>query len=75
MEMKVYSVLVKSVVACVTLLVAVAAHAQYRCDAPATSVDRRACVAAKQSPQALRHFIQRMQALESLQFSDYLKET
>jgi len=68
------SVFVKSVVAAATLLVAASAHAQYRCNAPATSADRGACVAAKQSPQALRLFIQRMQALESLQFSDYLKD-
>ena len=72
--MNAISLLVKSIAVSATLLVAASAHAQYRCDAPATSSDRRACEAAKQSPTALRHFIQRMRALESLQFSDYVKD-
>ena len=66
--------LMKSAVVSAILLAAASAHAQYRCDTPATSVDRRACEAAKESPQALRQFIQRMQPVQSLQFSDYVNE-
>jgi hypothetical protein len=55
-------------------LVATAAQAQYRCDAPQRPVDRRACEAAKESPDTLRRYIQRMAAIESLQFSDYVND-
>jgi hypothetical protein len=50
-----------------------AARAEYKCDAPA-SIDRRACEAAKQSPQALRSYIQRIKAIDSLYFFDYVNE-
>ena len=36
---------------------AAAAHAEYRCTPAPTSVDRRACEAADQSPEALRRFV------------------
>ena len=50
------------------------AQARYLCDEPPTSRDARACEAAKESPAALRRFIQRMQGIEFMQFSDYVNE-
>ena len=50
------------------------AQAKYLCDAPPTGRDARACAAAAHGPGELRRFIQRMQAIESLQFSDYVNE-
>ena len=47
---------------------------EYRCTQPQTSIDQRACDAAAQGPVALRRFIQRMQAIESLSFSDYMTD-
>jgi hypothetical protein len=56
------------------LLVSTGASAQFRCDAPSTSLDRRACEAARQGPDVLRRFIQRVQLIESLHFHDYVDE-
>jgi hypothetical protein len=50
---------------------AAAAHAEYRCTPAPTSIDRRACEAADQSPEALRRFVYRMR-MSNLQFSDYV---
>ena len=56
------------------LLIATGVQAQYRCDAPATRVDRGACEAAKEGPDTLRRYIQRIKPIESLQFSDYVND-
>ena len=50
------------------------AHAEYKCDAPPQRIDRVACEKAKESPEALRRYIERMRPIESLQFSDYVNE-
>jgi len=50
------------------------AHAEYRCDPPPTSIDRRACEAAAESPAALRQYIQRVQGIRNLQFDDYVNK-
>lgn len=61
------------------LLVAATAHAapvraEYKCGAPPGPLDRRACSAAQQGPEALRRFIQRVRPLEALYFFDYMSE-
>ena len=48
------------------------AQARYLCDAPPSPIDARACQAAQQGPTELRRFIQRMQSIQSLLFSDYV---
>lgn len=53
---------------------AATAHAEYRCDPAPTWIDRRACEAAEESPQALRQYVQRMRWFTNLQFSDYVNE-
>lgn len=58
----------------VALCTAGAADAEYKCTSPTTPLDRRACAAAQQSPAALRHFLQRMQSIESLYFYDYMTD-
>ena len=50
------------------------ARAEFKCDTPSTRIDRVACEKAKESPQALRQYIQRIRVIESLQFSDYVNE-
>ena len=50
----------------------VPASAQSRCDAPRNHVDRRACEAARESPDALRRFIWRTQGIYRLYFFDYM---
>jgi hypothetical protein len=50
------------------------AHAEYRCDAPPTPLDRRACEKAKEGPQALRRFVEAQRPLHSLYFFDYMTE-
>lgn len=58
-----------------TLLAATSVHAaEYRCDAPRSAIDRRACEAAKQGPDALRQFVQRMRPIESLDMNEYVNE-
>lgn len=62
--------------AAVAFAVPCIAHAEYRCDPPPTSIDRRACEAAAESPAALRQYIRRVQGIRNLQFDDYVtKET
>lgn len=56
------------------VFVSTQARAEYKCDAPSMRIDRAACEKAVESPQALRHYIQRMRPIDSLQFSDYVNE-
>lgn len=55
-------------------LVSTQARAEFKCDAPSRQFDRAACEKAKQSPGALRQYIQRMRMIDSLQFSDYVDD-
>ena len=55
-------------------LVSAQARAEFKCDAPAVHFDRVACEKAKESPQALRRYIERIRMIESLEFSDYVSE-
>jgi hypothetical protein len=53
--------------------IATAAHAEYRCAPAPTSIDRAACEAADQSPEALRRQVHRMDhKMSNLRFSDYV---
>ena len=61
------SILLFGTVACAS-----AAHAEYRCESPQSHFDRIACEKAKQSPTALRQFIQRIRSIESLHYYDYV---
>ena len=54
--------------------IATAVHAEYRCAPAPTSIDRGACEAADQSPEALRRYVHRMR-MSNLQFSDYVDAT
>ena len=56
------------------LTTAAVAHTNYKCNDPRTPIDRRACEAAKQGPDALRRFIERMRVIESLDFYDYMTD-
>ena len=57
------------------LLLAGTAQAKYLCAEPQTPVDRRACEAAREGPDALRHFVQRMNWLNhNLVYGDYVNE-
>ena len=48
------------------------ARAEYRCDPPNSRIDRRACEAAAESPQALNQYVQRMRWMHNLYFYDYV---
>lgn len=64
-------------VAAVVLLSAAgigSSQAEYRCDPPPTRIDRMACQAAAEGPQALRQYVQRMRWLTTIQFSDYVNQ-
>ena len=50
------------------------ARAEYRCNRPPTRIDKEACEKAKEGPDALRQYIQRMRVIESLYFFDYVNE-
>lgn len=50
------------------------ARAEYRCSPPATHIDDRACERAREGPEALRLFIQRMRVIENLYFADYVNK-
>jgi hypothetical protein len=55
------------------LLLAGTAQAEYLCAEPPTRVDRRACEAAREGPDALRQFIQRMNwQHHNLDYHDYV---
>ena len=52
-----------------------AAQAGSLCAAPPTPIDRRACEVARQGPDALRQFVQRMNWLHhNLDYFDYVDE-
>jgi hypothetical protein len=51
---------------------AASANAEYRCAPPPTRIDRLACEAAQQGPDALARFIHRMRGVENLYFPDYV---
>ncbi len=55
-------------------LVSTQARAEFKCDSPSSQLDRVACEKAKESPSALRQYIQRIRVIESLYFSDYVNE-
>lgn len=55
-------------------LLSTQARAEFKCDAPSTHIDRAACEKAKESPHALRQYVQRIRPIESLQFFDYVNE-
>ena len=55
-------------------LVSTQARAEYKCNEPQVTFDRTACEKAKESPDALRQYIQRIRGMHSLQFSDYVNE-
>ena len=55
-------------------LVSTQARAEFKCDTPTLRLDRAACEKAKESPQALRQYIQRIRVIESLEFSDYVND-
>jgi hypothetical protein len=49
------------------------AKAEYRCDPAPGPLDRAACEAAAQGPEALRKYVESMNAIRvNLQFSDYV---
>ena len=55
-------------------VVSTQARAEYKCNKPQVTFDRTACEKAKEGPDALRQYIQRVRAIDSLQFSDYVSE-
>ncbi len=55
-------------------LVSAQARAEFKCDAPPLRIDRVACEKASESPQALRLYIQRLRAIDSLYFPDYVND-
>ena len=55
-------------------LVSTQARAEFKCDKPQVHFDRVACEKAKESPEALRRYIERIRMIESLQFSDYVND-
>jgi hypothetical protein len=57
-----------------TTLTVAGAQATPRCDNPTFPVDRVACAKAKESPEALRRFIERTQSIHMLYFWDYMSE-
>jgi len=64
------------VVAAMAAGVATGAHAEFRCKAPPTPEDKRACELAKAArPDELRHFIQRTSSIYGLYFYDYVTQT
>ena len=65
---------IRHAIALSTLLATAAAQAAYVCDAPPSRIDRRACDAAKESPEALRSFIFRMKFQHALNFYDYVDD-
>ena len=55
-------------------LLSTQARAEFKCDSPTARVDRVACEKAKESPSALRRYIERMRIIESLDFADYVND-
>jgi len=62
-------------VAALAASVSMGAHAEFRCKAPPTPEDKRACELAKiDRPDELRLFIQRTSSIYGLYFYDYVTE-
>lgn len=55
-------------------LLSTQARAEFKCNSQAVTFDRVACEKAQEGPDALRQYIQRIQGITSLQFSDYVSE-
>ena len=55
-------------------LLSTPARAEFKCNSPTVTFDRVACEKAKEGPDALRQYIQRIQGITNLQFSDYVNE-
>jgi hypothetical protein len=56
--------------------VAGSVNAEYRCNSQAMPADKGACAAAQKGPDALRQYVQRMRAVQPLDFFEYVnKET
>ena len=55
-------------------LLSTPARAEFKCGSPQTRLDRVACEKAKESPSALRQYIQRIRVIDSLYFPDYVNE-
>ncbi len=54
-------------------VVSTQARAEFKCESP-TGFNRVACEKAKDSPQALRQYIQRMRAIDNMYFPDYVDD-
>lgn len=55
-------------------LVSTQARAEFKCDSPSGHFDRVACEKAKDSPSALRQYIQRIRMIDNLYFYDYVND-
>ena len=69
----------RQVIFCVSLGVSASlmiptAQARTKCDGPQSQVDKKACAAAAEGPDALRRFVDRTKAIYGLYFWDYLQE-
>lgn len=63
----------RALTAAALLATTASVQAEYRCNAPPSRVDARACIEAKAGPDDLRHFIQRMGWMGiNLRFVDYV---
>ena len=58
----------------VLALLSTPARAEFKCNSAVVTFDRVACEKAKEGPDALRQYIQRIKGITSLQFSDYVNE-
>jgi hypothetical protein len=50
------------------------ARAEFKCDTPQLRIDRVACEKAAEGPTSLRRYVERMRAIDSLYFPDYVNE-
>lgn len=74
MNAKRFALLARAPALILTALTVASAQATPRCDDPTFPVDRVACAKAKESPEALRRFIERTQSIHMLYFWDYMSE-
>ena len=64
---------IKRIAAALLAALGTNASAEYRCDPAPTRMDRNACEAARQGPEELRRFVQRMNWMKAnLYFYDYV---